>query len=160
MSEDKTKFVEPFKYNLVFRSGINESDIISSGQFPFYILSAYVDKRVSFKSALQVGADVFFSYFLKEHIKYESVAFPDRNNDSDTDFKRIGLFVGHELFINKLSIVTQFGYYAYYPYDFEGRNYIRVGLKRYFGKKWFATLSVKAHGTAAEAAELGIGIRL
>lgn len=160
ISENKEKFTESLKYNVVFRTGINESDVIGTGQFPLYVFSTYIDKRVSFKSAFQIGADVFLSYFLREHIKYESVAFPDRETDADTDFKRVGLFVGHELFFNKLSIVTQAGYYAYYPYDFEGRVYVRVGLKRYFGKKWFAAISVKAHGTAAEAAELGVGIRL
>ena len=72
----------------------------------------------------------------------------------------MGLFVGHELFINKLSLVTQAGYYIYYPVDFESRTYLRAGLKRYFGKKWFGAITVKAHGAAAEAVEFGVGIRL
>jgi hypothetical protein len=78
----------------------------------------------------------------------------------DTDFKRVGLFVGHELFINKLSLVTQLGYYVYYPFDFEGRVYNRVGLKHYFGQKWFGTITLKSHAAAAEAVEFGIGVRL
>ena len=100
-------------------TGINESDIIGAGQFPFYIFSGYADKRVSSKSAIQLGADVFFSNFLKELIRYQSISFPENNVAADTDFKRVGVFVGHELFINKLSIGTQLGYYVYYPYDFE-----------------------------------------
>ncbi|MGV6830744.1 MAG: acyloxyacyl hydrolase [bacterium] len=154
------KFTEPIKYNVVFRSGINESDVVDSGQFPFYILSAYADKRINRKSALQIGTDVFFSNFLKELIKFRSVSFPEDPVDADTDYKRVGLFVGHELFINKLSIVTQFGYYVYYPFDFEGRTYQRIGFKRYFGDQWFAALTLKSHAAKAEAVELGIGIRL
>ena len=148
------------KYNFVFRSGINESDVLGSGQFPFYILSTYLDKRISHKSALQIGADVFFSNFLKEYIYYRSVAFPSDSLDPETDYKRVGIFAGHELFINKMSVVTQFGYYVYYPFDFEGRTYLRVGLKRYFGNKWFGAVTLKAHAAKAEAVELGIGIRL
>jgi hypothetical protein len=49
---------------------------------------------------------------------------------------------------------------VYYPYDFEGRIYFRIGLKRYFSDKWFGSLTLKAHGAAAEAVEFGIGIRL
>jgi Lipid A 3-O-deacylase (PagL) len=158
--EGKEKFTQPIKYNIVFRSGVNSSDIIGSGQFPFYIFSAYADKRINYKSAFQFGTEVFFSNFLKEFIKFNAVAFPDRNEDGNTDYKRVSLFVGHELFINKISIVTQFGYYVYYPYDFEGRTYARAGLKRYFGDKWFGAITVKAHGAKAEAVELGIGIRL
>ena len=129
-------------------------------QFPFYILSAYADKRWTHKSAFQIGADVFFSQFLKEYIAYRYAAFPEEGEDGTADYKRVGVFAGHELFINKMSLVTQFGYYVYYPYDFEGRTYIRIGLKRYFGEKWFAALTLKSHGAKAEAVELGVGIRL
>ena len=157
---DDVRYQESIKYNIVFRSGVNESDVIGSGQFPFYILSTYLDKRVSRKSAVHIGFDAFFSNFLKELIYYQSVAFPDYNINSETDYKRLGLFVGHELFINKLSIVTQLGYYLYYPYDFEGRTYQRIGVKRYFGSKWFAVITLKSHVAKAEAVEFGIGIRL
>jgi len=157
---DDVKFKQPIKYNFVFRSGINESDVIGSGQFPFYILSAYADKRLNRKSAIQFGVDAFFSNFLKELIYYQSVSFPEENVNADSDHKRIGVFIGHELFINKLSIVTQLGYYVYYPFDFEGRVYQRIGFKRYLGDKWFAALTLKSHAAKAEAIELGIGIRL
>ena len=110
------KYTEPIKYNIAFRSGLNQSDIIGSGQFPFYILSAYADKRLSHTSAIQFGADVFFSNFLKELIYYRSVSFPEENVSGDEDYKRVGLFLGHELFIHKTSIETQLGYYVYYPF--------------------------------------------
>ncbi len=157
---EKEKYTEPVRYNFVFRSGVNQSDVIGSGQYPFYILSAYADKRLNHKSAINAGAEVFFSNFLKELIHFQSVAFPEENVSGDEDFKRVGLFVGHELFINKLSVLTQLGYYIYYPYDFEGRTYFRVGLNYYITKKWFGSLTLKSHGAKAEAVEFGIGIRL
>lgn len=154
------RFTQPIKYNIVIRSGVNESDIVGSGQFPFYVLSAYADKRLNHKSAVQLGTDFFFSNFLKELILYNSVAFPALDIDSETDYKRIGIFAGHELFINRISIVTQLGYYIYYPFDFEGRTYQRIGLKYYLNDKWFGALTLKSHAAKAEAVELGIGIRL
>jgi len=160
IKREKVKITEPIKFNIAFRTGINESDNIGSGQFPFYIISSYVDKRISRKSAIQLGADVFFSNFLKDLIRFQSISFPENNVAADTDFKRAGVFIGHELFINKLSIETQLGYYVYYPFDFEGRFYNRFTLKRYFGKNIFGAVSLKSHGAAAEAVEFGIGIRL
>lgn len=154
------KFSERIKYNLAFRAGLNQSDVIGSGQFPFYIFSAYADKRLSHVSAIQFGADVFFSKFLEELIYYQSVSFPEEHVSGDEDYKRVGLFAGHELFINKLSVVTQLGYYVYYPFDFEGRTYFRIGLKRYFGNKLFGAVTLKSHGAKAEAIEFGIGVRL
>ncbi len=151
---------EPIHFNAIFRSGINESDVIGSGQFPFYILSGYADKRLGRRSAIQLGTDIFFSNFLKQLIEFQAVSFPELEVEEGTDFKRVGVFVGHELFVNKLSVVTQLGYYVYYPFDFEGRVYNRVGLKRYFGDQWFGAVTLKSHGAKAEAVEFGIGIRL
>lgn len=151
---------EPIRLNLVFRTGVNESDVINSGQFPFYIFSAYADKRLGRKSALQLGVDAYFSNFLKELIQFQSISFPELGVNENDDYKRVGMFLGHELFVNKISVITQLGYYIYYPFDFEGQVYNRVGLKRYFGDKWFAAVTLKSHGAKAEAVELGVGIRL
>ncbi|TDS10884.1 lipid A 3-O-deacylase PagL [Maribacter caenipelagi] len=157
---EKEKVTEPLRYNFALRTGINESDVIDSGQYGFVVLSTYADKRVGRKSAIQLGADVYFSNFLKELIRYQSIAFPENDVEADDDYKRVGVFVGHELFINKMSIISQLGYYVYYPFDFEGRMYNRMGLKRYFGDKIYGSVSLKSHGAKAEAVEFGIGIRL
>lgn len=154
------RITEPVRYNLVLRTGVNESDVIDSGRYGFWIVSAYADKRLGRKSAIQIGTDVFFSNFLKELIRFQSISFPEMEVEPDTDFKRVGLFLGHELFINKMSIEAQLGYYVYYPFDFEGRVYNRIGLKRYFGNKVFGALSLKSHGAKAETVEFGLGIRL
>lgn len=160
LDENDRVFTQPIKYNIVFRGGVNESDVVDSGQFPFYIISAYADKRINRKSAFQLGTDVFFSKFLKELIHFQSVADLGENVSGDEDYKRVGVFAGHELFINKSSLITQLGYYVYYPFDFEGKTYFRIGLKRYFNDKWFGALTLKSHGAKAEAVEFGVGVRL
>ena len=114
-------------YNIAFRGGVNQGDVIGTKQYPFYVASFYADKRLSQVSAIQLGVDVFFSKFLKEEIRYNSIAYPEDNVDPDTDYKRVGFLLGHELFINKMSLITQLGYYVYYPYEFETRVYERLG---------------------------------
>ncbi len=152
---------EPLKYNFVFRTGINESDVLGLGQEPFYVVSAFVDKRINYKSTFQAGVDVYFSTFLKELITYRSIAYPEDGLSGDEDYKRVGVFVGHEWRFNKIAFVSQLGYYVYWPYEFENRVYNRLGLKRYFfNDKVFASLSLHAHWAKAEAVEFGIGYRL
>ncbi len=158
--KDDEKVTEPVRWNFIVRGGINSSDYFSLGQHPFLVLSAYADKRLSYISTIQLGTEVFFSKYLKEEIKYVSAAFPYQNIDPDTDYKRVGLFAGHEFRIGDLGIVTQLGYYIYYPYRNEDRVYARLGGKYYFNKNWFGTLSIKSHGANAEAIELGFGIRI
>lgn len=158
---EREKYTEPIKYNFVFRFGMNESDVIGMGQYPFYIFTAFADKKISRGSSFKLGAEVFFSRFLKELIYYRSVAYPEDNSTGDEDYKRAGIFAGYELRFNKVAAFVNLGYYIYYPYDFEGRVYNRIGLKRYFGEKerFFGIIDVKSHGARAEAIEFGVGVR-
>jgi hypothetical protein len=84
----------------------------------------------------------------------------DSYTKADTDYKRVGLFIGHELFINKFSIETQLGYYVYKPFNYETDIYQRVGVKYYIYKNIFSGVGLKTHGGRAEAIEATIGIRL
>jgi len=156
-TKKEKKYSTKIKYNFAFRFGANESDFIDSGVKPFFVLSAYIDKRLSRKSAIQFGADYYVSYMLKDYIEISHIL--DENYQTG-DFKRAGLFLGHELFMNKLSVEFQAGYYVYYPVEFHGRLYERLGLKRYFKDKWFASVSLKAHAAKAETVAFGIGVRL
>ncbi len=154
------KFMEPIRFNFAFRTGFNESAVIGSGQKPFYHFGFYADKRINRKSAVQAGFDLFATTSIKEYIKYRSIAYPDDNLAPSTDYKRVGFFIGHELFINRISLETQLGYYIYRPLNVDTPIYDRVGMKYYWSKNVYSGIAVKTHGFLAEAIELGIGIRL
>jgi hypothetical protein len=159
-STDTMKITEPLKLNLAVRGGFNESSIIGSGVKPFFVASAYVDKRISRKSAFQLGADLYITPMLKDYYDL-NLTIPHTDLGEVNSFSRIGLFIGYELFINKLSIEGQLGYYVKYPFEYDGRVYETLGLKRYFTdeKKWFAVIRLKAHAANAETVEFGVGIR-
>jgi hypothetical protein len=154
------KFKEPIHYNFVVRSGVNESPVVGSGQHSFFHVGFYADKRLNRKSAIQLGTEVFFSNFYKDFIKYQSVAYPEQNLDPNTDYKRVGVFVGHELFINRISLEAQLGYYIYQPYKFDIPVYDRLGMKYYVSKKIFTGVSIKTHMFLAEALEFVVGMRI
>ena len=160
-NDDDEKITEPIKFNLALRFGINESSVVGLGQYPFVIIVAYADKRLSRSSRIVFGSELFLSYFLKELIDYQVAAFPERDNTDDYDFKRAGVFIGYELQINKLAPFVNLGYYYYNPFGFGDAIYNRIGLKRYFGKKEeiYGLMSVKSHAAKAEALEFGIGYR-
>lgn len=158
-SWDTSPYTEAWAGNFSILGGVSESDVVGSGQYPFYILQAMVDKRISRKSGLQLGTELFFTRFLKEYIRYQSIAYPGLGVSGKEDYKRLGIFAGYELYINKLSAFAQIGYYLYYPVAFEGRVYNRAGLKRYFGKHWNASIAIKAHAAKAESIEFGLTYR-
>lgn len=150
----------PLRYNFVFRTGINENPIIGSGQFPFYHIGFYAEKRLNRKSALQLGTELFLTKSIEEYITYYSVAYPEEGISRNTDYKRVGLFFGHELLINRISLEAQIGYYVYQPFKKDIPIYDRVGIKYYFTDNLFGGFTIKTHLFLAEALEFGIGYRI
>jgi Lipid A 3-O-deacylase (PagL) len=157
---DTVNYRQPLHYNLIFRGGVNQSDVIGSKQFPYYTLGGYVDKRLSRKSGLQLGAEFFWPLYLKEYIRYKSTAYPEEHVDGGTDYRKLGVFGGYELYINRMSLEGQVGYYVYAPFNSTGRLYQRVSAKYYWGGGLYSTLGLKTHGAKAEVMEIGLGIRL
>lgn len=158
-STGKQPYSEPVHWNIVFRGGIHSSDIIGMGQYPFYVFSVYADKRVSRKSSFTLGSELFFSEMLEELIYYKSVAYPEEQVSGDEDSKRIGIFGGYQLHLNQFAVFVNLGYYVYYPYDFEGRVYNRLGLQYRIFEDWFLGVSVHAHTAKAESGEFSVGYR-
>lgn len=155
-----SKFTEPLRFNLSFLSGMNDTGVIGESSRPFAVFTGYVDKRLNPKSAIQLGVEGFFTSALRHYIRHRQSLFPNNEAIQELDdWRRVGVFVGHELFIGKLSLITQMGYYVYYPIDYMKRYYSRVGIKRYFNDHLFLSLSLKTHLARAEAMEYGIGYR-
>ncbi|MGB3591208.1 MAG: acyloxyacyl hydrolase [Nonlabens sp.] len=156
---NKRSYKESLHLNIVARAGLNESDFRGSGQFPFYHLSVYMDKRLTLKSSIHLGTELFLSEFLKEYRDFLANSFPEEGLDGNEDYKRVGVFVGHELHLGKTSLITQLGYYLYWPIAFEQRIYNRIGLQRRLGSRFFASLNLHSHGAKAEGVNLGLGYR-
>ncbi len=157
--EEKQDINEPLHYNLFVRGGINEGDIVGLGQHPFFVVGGFIDKRISYKSTFQLGAEMFFSKSLEKELEYRAIAF-FKEDEEKIDYKRVAVFGGYELRISKFAIPIQLGYYVYWPSKYELPVYERIGLKYYFSEKLYSVVSVKAHAANAEAIEFGVGIRL
>ncbi|MFZ0488993.1 MAG: acyloxyacyl hydrolase [Salegentibacter sp.] len=157
----REKYTEPVKFNFVLRGGVNTMGVIGSKRYPFLTITAFADKVLNHKSTLQAGAELFLSGAMKERIHYESVAFPLGETKGDEDAKRVGVFMGHQLTFHKLSVITQLGYYLYYPYDqYVERVYNRIGLRRIISEHLWGSVTVHSHWANAEAVEFSIGYRI
>ncbi|MBL3656216.1 acyloxyacyl hydrolase [Fulvivirga sediminis] len=136
--------------------GMHAFSRIGTGQHPFFTFTGVVDKRLNHKSAIGVGFDWFGSLSMKEDIKYDWRLADDPNTPS---WMRVGVSLSHELFVSRLSIITQVGYYIFDEYDYFGKIYLRAGLRRYFSKHLYTSFSLKTHAAKAEAIEFGVGWR-
>ncbi|WP_448607647.1 acyloxyacyl hydrolase [Paenimyroides ceti] len=148
------------KYSFIFRTGVNESHILGMGQKPFYHLSFLADKRIGRSGSIQLGTELFLSNTLKELIPFIAESFEETGIKKEADWKRIGLFAGYEMYMNKLSVEGQLGYYIYDQYKQNGNLYQRLGMKYYITEQIFGLMSLKTHYAKAEAFEVGLGIKL
>ena len=148
------KVHQKLKYNLIFRTGKNESKNIGSGSYPFYVGTFKMDKKINYKSTLTAGIDFFESKFLKNYID------EDEPQPNITNTKRIGIFVGHDLKIHKINAITQIGYNVYYPKKYVTRMYERIGFNHFITKHLFTELTLKINLFRAEMLEFGLGYQL
>ena len=148
------------KFNFIFRTGLNESKIPNSGQFPFYVGTFALEKKLHFKSTITAGADYFKSEFLNNYFQDEIEVQTGIPNTTNFKTDRIGIFVGHDLYVHNFSVVTQLGYHIYAPNVYVSRLYERLGFKHRFNKHIFTELTLKVNLFRAEGLEFGIGYRL
>lgn len=145
------------RYNFSVFAGAREIIPIGGDKYPFINAVMYVDKKVSKRSALLLGADFFYSWAVKQEVKTAR----GLEGDDRPDFKRAGITVGHELLVSKISLLTQFGVYVYRPFKSSGDPvYQRYGLKYYFNERFFSGVFLRAHYGVAQNVEWGLGIRL
>ena len=157
---EKSLFKKPEKwhYNLILRGGYNESLIVGSGMFPFYTVTAYAEKKINNYSTLTGGIDFFNSKYLRNYIK--NITIEEGKNYNINDYKRIGIFIGHELTQNNYAFISQIGYTIYYPFPYVSRVYERFGFKYKLSNHLFSEMSLKVNLFRAEGFEVGIGYRI
>lgn len=159
-SSQVDNFDTRIKYVVSFKSGINEGHIFGMGQKPFYHFNVYAEKRLNRTGSIQLGSELFLSETIKEIIPILANSFPESNISAETDYKRIGVFAGYEMYINKLSLEGQMGVYVYDQYKQNGSLYQRLGMKYNVTERIFGSMSLKTHFAKAEALEFGIGVKL
>lgn len=163
ISADETPSVyeiQPWNYQLILASGLNDIGLLQSKKYPFFTATALAEKPLSFKNAIQFGADLFLNQAAKEYNVYQEAAFPDHGISADDDWKRIGIFAGHRFYMGELNLATQIGYYVYYPVNYLKRLYTRIGLQYDFSEHFFGSIMLKTHFAKAEGIEFGIGFKI
>lgn len=145
-------------YNLLVSGSAKETEPLGSPKRIYYTFRGYVDKTLSKVNRVYGGLELFNNHGLKDVIRSE----PDVDND--TDFRRVGFFIGHELMVSRVSFMTMIGHYVYRPFrggiDDDPDLYTRHGVKVYLTNKLFTVAMMKIHGAQNDIFDFGVGVRL
>jgi hypothetical protein len=146
---------EGVRVNIVPAIGAKEIDPPLGDKYIVLALTAYADKRLARVSAVNAGLDFIYNQAVDELIER------DPNLQGDPTSLRLGALVGHELFLNRLSIITQLGLFLWRDYeDSKSPFYVRLGLKFYLTKNLFISVTLKTEQfDTSDYVRYGIGYR-
>jgi len=126
------------------------------GSGPKYFASSLIvdfNRRYSWIGKFGAGLDWIYDSSLSEDYEGEE-------NTPHSKYMFLGLHLGHELIISKVSVVTQAGTYLIKGTPAKGWFFFRLQLKYSFTPNWSASIALKtANGFKADFIEFGIGHR-
>jgi hypothetical protein len=126
------------------------------GTGPIYFASSYVldfRRRYSWIGKYGAGLDWIYDSSLSEDYEGEE-------NTPHSKYMFLGIHLGHELIISKVSVVTQAGTYLIKGTPAKGWFFFRLQINYHFLPNWSASIALKtANGFKADYIEFGLGHR-
>jgi hypothetical protein len=144
--------IERYIWSAGIVSGLKEILPPNGRKYIASVLSFLGEKRISYKSAFGVGADVLFDA--------SSIALAEQRSGSKQEVSRaiqVGGLLSYSLFFDRLSFKMQQGFYLRDEFRINGSLYHRFGLRYSIGRSMYAQLTLKTHFAKADYGELGIG---
>ena len=138
---------------MVLAAGTKEIYPPDNGKFFSASLIVSRKHKVSHKSRIGYGADVFYDDALNTLIEIQDKA------PSDVAPFRAGVHFCYELLISRVSAIFNYGLYVVDPYGGQGLQYHRIGLRYSVNENLLLNLSMKTHFAKAEYVEWGLGWR-
>lgn len=136
---------------VVLAAGANET-LPRTGQRSVFSLVAQWQWRISPRSALSAGADLFNKGTL-------AVEHPELKARPRTACTQAGVHVGHALLLGRGELFIQMGAYVYTPVPLEKPLFHRLGGRMRFGHHWVGSIALKSHFAVADHWEFGLGYR-
>ena len=140
------------EFLLVGAMGASETEQPLTGRYPVYSLSGHVRWRVSHKSSVGGGMDLFNKGAL-------FTLAPELADDGRLALTQAGLHGGWTLHFGQGEFIMQMGAYLHTPVPDAAAVYHRVGLRYRSGRRWLWNLSLKSHYAVADHLEFGVGYR-
>lgn len=132
--------------------GWNEAFPVGSGRRPVLSLSASAYRRLSPKSAVGFGLDLFHKGSLR-------ISAPELADSPAAGLLQAGVHVGYNMLLGGMALQFETGTYLHTPVPERAAIYTRVGMRQQLTHRLFANLSLKSHFFVADHFEIGLGYR-
>lgn len=144
------------KGHFSFSSGLAIKKVLKiDDRHRIYTASFYYDKPITKYNSIMVGLDAFYNTSL--HSEYIKIG--QSYDEEEIDHRQVALTLGQELFIGRIGVLAQGGFFIYQPHKFESSFYQKYGIKYYISKDIFLGSIVKVYVGTADYMVWAVGVR-
>ena len=146
---DSAVFRKGFSWILGTSFSLVENFPVDGPKYPIYHVIGRCQYRVGRKSSPLIGLDYIRNMALAKKLEDDP--------SLGTEIGRVGLILGHELHISKVSLMTELGIYIRKKQVPDPNSYQRYGLRYYWTPHLFTGWYLKTHKARAECIEWALG---
>jgi len=132
--------------------GIKELEPPTGRKYVAYTFQLNAYKPLNYKNRLGGGVDFVYNNALKTVWEDDGVY-----NYGFKDIFQVGVKVGYEYRIHRLSLPIEFGFYVFKKQSYNGSMFHRIGFRYNVTKHLIANLSLRTHFAKADYFEWGLG---
>ncbi len=141
-----------FTYEVLLNGGMKHTRTFESFQYPAVSLSFDAKRRLKYKFALGIGADVFYDASTEAQMNRLNKPYKPSNSFLT------GIHLAQEFVYNRLSLIVQEGFYLGLTDKLNGYVMYNRAIVRYkFSEHFFANFSMKSHLYILDFPEIGLG---
>jgi hypothetical protein len=148
----RLEYQKEWRHSLFIGAGLKEIQPPIRKKYPAYTFTALTEKRLSYKSSLGMGMDLFYNTSLKtvqERLSLKEV--------SNGEIIQLGIALSYTMHFRDFELKMQQGFYLHDQFNLDGKLYNRFGLRYRLNNHWFAQLTLKTHFAKADYGEWGFG---
>lgn len=138
------------QYSIFLVGGVTQLDPPGSPKYFAYSVSFNVGKNLGYKSRFNAAIDVFYNPANLKKFEGDSVVLSNNLENA-----QVGIKIGHELVISKLSIPIEMGAFVLTKFKGNGYFYHRIGIRYKITKHIVLNYTLKTFWAKADYFEFG-----
>jgi hypothetical protein len=146
-------FQKHYIQSVIFSSGLKVSDNLIDRKFLSSSLSYNIEREVSIKRKIGLGADFSYDGSIREGLANKD-GVPEKDLGK---LLRVGLHSSYAIRYKQMAMGIQVGYYLYSKYTVLTRVYNKISVQYMLPGNFSVNIGVKSHMAKADCLEYGIG---
>lgn len=144
--------VKSIRVSIIGAFGVKELEVPTGNKYVAYSLQLNAYKPLNYKNRIGGGVEAGYNEATKAVWEDDGIT-----NYKFKDIVQVGVKVGYEYRIHRLSLPLEFGYYIHKTQSYNGKIFHRIGMRYNINKHLIANFTLFTHWAKADYFEWGLG---